>query len=69
MLNFLLGVEQDRMLFVRLCFKIGLEPFEVLWADLVENHVVHSRAPEDRRERRELSAIGALIGYPIMPVQ
>ena len=50
MLDFLLCLEQDRML-LEMC---DLE----IWLKLCE--VIVAVAPADRRERKELSAIGAL---------
>jgi hypothetical protein len=59
-LDYPFGFEQHRVLLERGDLEIRLKSLEVVLAELVEQKVLHSALLRDRRERKELSAIGAL---------
>ncbi|WP_456624813.1 hypothetical protein [Bradyrhizobium sp. URHC0002] len=61
MLDYPFGFEQHRVLLERGDLEIRLKSLEVVLAELVEQKVFHSALLRDRRERKELSAIGALM--------
>ena len=58
-LDWLFGFEQHGMLLDPCGLEIRLKSPKVIRAELVKQKVFSYRAPEDWRERKELSAIGA----------
>jgi hypothetical protein len=60
MLDLAVGLKQDRMLRKSGGLEMGFETLKIGLGDLRQQKVLHHALPGDRRERRELSAIGAL---------
>jgi hypothetical protein len=63
----LVRLEQHVALFEFYRLQMRSEKFRVGRREQAEQKILHGAILIDRREREELSAIGALAGYPIIP--
>ena len=62
MTDFFLGLEQHLMLLEMRRLEVRLQLFEIGLRKQAQQKVLHGSLPKGRRERKELSAIGAYSG-------